>query len=57
MKKFHPEHMNACQEDCKGNNGIGRYIFLPDSDGRAKEIAESFSNVTIKDITRRYNLY
>ncbi len=57
MKKFHPEHVNACMEDFEGNNGIGRYIFLPGSDGRAKEIAEGFSNVIVKEHSRRHNLY
>ena len=26
---FKPEHMNATASDFEGNNGIGRYIFLP----------------------------
>jgi uridine phosphorylase len=55
--KFHPEHINANSEDFEGNNGYGRYIFLPGSDGRAKNIAEHFENVSVKEHSRRHNLY
>lgn len=54
---FKPEHINANVEDFEGNQGHGRYIFLPGSDGRAKQISERFSNVTIKEHSRRHNLY
>ncbi|HJO93667.1 MAG TPA: nucleoside phosphorylase [Victivallales bacterium] len=54
---FHPEHMNATPEDFEGNNGIGRYILLPGSDGRAKQIAENFEDVTVKEHSRRHNIY
>lgn len=57
MKEFKPEHMNACKEDFLGNNGIGRYILMPGSDGRAKQIAEKFENVKVKEHSRRHNLY
>ena len=54
---FKPEHMNASYEDFEGNNGIGRYVFMPGSDGRAKQIAENFSDVTVKEHSRRHNIY
>lgn len=57
MSDFKPEHMNACKEDFYGNGNIGRYILLPGSDGRAKQIAEKFENVKAKEHSRRHNLY
>jgi uridine phosphorylase len=54
---FKPHHINATEEDLAGNNGIGRYVFLPGSDGRAKEIASHFSKVTVKQHPRGHNLY
>ncbi|MCG8569343.1 MAG: nucleoside phosphorylase [Spirochaetes bacterium] len=54
---FKAEHMNANSKDFEGNSGIGRYIFLPGSDGRAKQIAENFANVTVKEHSRRHNIY
>lgn len=50
-------HMNATPADLAGNNGVGRYIILPGSDGRAKEIAEQFDNVTVKQHPRGHHLY
>lgn len=59
MKKEHfiPRHLNAAIDDLAGNNGIGRYILLPGSDGRAKEISHHFDNVTIKAHPRGHNLF
>lgn len=54
---FKPHHINATPDDLKGNNGIGRYILLPGSEGRAKEIAELFENLTVKSHQREHNLY
>lgn len=56
-KEFNPHHINATPADLAGNNGIGRYILLPGSDGRAKEIAEHFDHLTIKPHPRGHNLY
>lgn len=50
-------HINATTEDLAGNHGVGRYILLPGSDGRAKEIAQHFNNLTIKSHPRGHNLY
>lgn len=55
--EFTPHHINATAADLAGNNGIGRYIFLPGSDGRAKEIAQHFDNVVIKQHSRGHDLY
>lgn len=54
---FKPLHVNATTDDLEGNNGIGRYVFLPGSPGRAKEIAKRFENVTVKEHTRDHDLY
>jgi uridine phosphorylase len=54
---FIPHHINATAEDFVGNNGIGRYVFLPGSDGRAKEISKRFSHVKIKTHPRGHHLY
>lgn len=54
---FTPFHINATADDLSGNNGIGRYIFLPGSDGRAKEISQHFNNLTVKSHSRGHNLY
>lgn len=54
---FVPHHINATPDDLAGNDGIGRYIFLPGSDGRAQSIAENFDNVVVKHHQREHNLY
>jgi uridine phosphorylase len=54
---FVPHHINATPEDLAGNGGIGRYILLPGSDGRAAQIAELFEDVTVKTHPRHHNLY
>ena len=54
---FTPHHINVTADDLMGNNGIGRYILLPGSDGRAKQIAQYFNHVTIKPHSRGHNLY
>ena len=54
---FKSHHINATPADLAGNHGIGRYIFLPGSDGRAKEIAHHFENTLVKQHHRGHNLY
>ncbi|MCP3942111.1 MAG: nucleoside phosphorylase [Desulfobacteraceae bacterium] len=55
---FEPLHITATHEDMLGNDGKGRYLFLPGSDGRAKKISECFDNVTaIRTSSRGHNLY
>jgi len=50
---FHPEHINATHNDFKGNDGLGRYVFFPGSDGRAKKIAELFTLAAIYEHEQR----
>ena len=50
-------HINATVDDLTGNHGIGRYILLPGSDGRAKEISRHFDNLVIKPHPRGHQLY
>lgn len=54
---FRPHHINATFDDFEGNEGIGRYILLPGSEGRAQEIAEHFDRVRTKHHPRGHNLY
>ncbi len=59
MKKvnFTPHHLNATPMDFAGNKGIGRYVFMPGSNGRAKQISTFFEDVTIKEHPRGHHLY
>ncbi|HSW71449.1 MAG TPA: nucleoside phosphorylase [Gammaproteobacteria bacterium] len=50
-------HINATPEDLSGNQGIGRYILIPGSDGRAKEIADHFDDLEVKTHERGIHLY
>ncbi len=50
-------HINATPQDLEGNDGIGRYVFMPGSDGRAKEIASHFNKVQVKTHERGIHLY
>jgi len=54
---FKAHHINAVSSDFEGNNGFGRYILLPGSDGRAEKISKLFSNLEIKKHARGHNLY
>ncbi len=54
---FKAHHMSVSAEDVAGNNGLGRYILLPGSDGRAASIAEYFSDRFVKEHSRRHNFY
>ncbi len=54
---FKPYHLNATPEDFVGNEDIGRYMFLPGSDGRAQEIAKNFESLEVKTHPRGHNLY
>lgn len=55
--EFVPHHVNACPLDLAGNQGLGRYVFLPGSDGRAREIAQHFSDVRKLESARCHNIY
>jgi len=54
---FVPHHIAATQDDLAGNGEIGRYVFMPGSDGRAKEIASHFQKTTTKEHPRGHNVY
>lgn len=56
-RNYRPAHINATFADMEGNSGIGRYVLLPGSDGRAQEIAKHFSNPVIKTHPRGNHLY
>lgn len=55
--RFTPYHINATPDDLAGNNGIGRYILLPGSGGRAHQIAQHFDNQVLNAHPRGHNLY
>ncbi len=57
ISHFTPEHMDATADDLAGNDGIGRYVLLPGSDGRAKHIAQHFKNSSVKKHERGHHLY
>ncbi|MCL5260608.1 MAG: nucleoside phosphorylase [Gammaproteobacteria bacterium] len=57
LHNFKPEHMNATADDFLGNGDIGRYVFFPGSDGRAREISEHFIGCKVKTHPRGHNLY
>ncbi len=54
---FVPHHMSARPEDLEGNSGIGRYLLLPGSDGRAGTIADRFTDREVRPHARGHNLY
>ncbi len=56
-KSYKPYHINATADDLAGNHGIGRYILLPGSDGRAQDIAKYFDNAKVKKHPRGHNFH
>ncbi len=51
-------HFDGVREDFLGNGDIGRYVFLPGSNSRAKIIAEKyFKNLKVKLSSRGHDLY
>jgi uridine phosphorylase len=54
---FLPNHIAVTREDMRGNGSIGRYILMPGSDGRAKEIAAYFSKTKTKTHPRGHHVY
>ena len=51
------QHLNATPTDLAGNNGIGRYVLLPGSDGRAQKIAANFEGLRVNEHPRGHHLY
>jgi len=54
---FVPHHITATPTALAGNNGRGRIIFLPGSDGRAAEIASNFGGLRERPSPRSHNFY
>jgi len=54
---FVPHHIQAAPGDLDGNGGVGRYVLLPGSDGRAREIASRFEDLESHPHERCHNLY
>lgn len=54
---YYPQHINAVYEDFEGNDGHGRIVILPGSDGRARDLSKSWDGLTIKTHPRAHNLY
>lgn len=56
-ESFVPHHITATAADLAGNHGRGRIVFLPGSDGRAREIAQYFENFAERPSPRSHNVY
>lgn len=56
-KGFTPLHISGTAKDFLGNEGLGRYILLPGSSGRAKAIAAHFDQLQIRTHGRGHHLY
>jgi uridine phosphorylase len=55
--QFIPHHIGVTRQDLAGNGDIGRYVFLPGSDSRAKEIASHFNKKSVKTHPRGHDVY
>jgi len=54
---FKPLHLGINADDMLGNGGVGRYVLLPGSDGRAEQIAQRLSGVTVRRHARGHHCY
>lgn len=54
---FVAHHLSAEPGDFHGNQGRGRFLLLPGSDGRAAAMAEQFRGLTVRRHPRAHNLY
>ncbi len=52
-----PQHISANSSALQGNDGHGRYVFLPGSRGRAKKISERFSDLSVLTNSRGHDIY
>ena len=57
MASFKPHHLSIGPEHTQGNGGVGRLFFLPGSDGRARRIAERFTDVEEVGSDRQLNVH
>lgn len=56
MSEIHPSHhLKIVRAHMDGNGGLGRYVLLPGSPGRAEKLAALFDEVTEEVITPRHN--
>jgi uridine phosphorylase len=56
-EEFVPHHITATAADLVGNNGRGRIVLLPGSDGRSAEIASNFDGLEERPSPRSHNVY
>jgi len=54
---MNPVHISATAEDLAGNQGLGRYVLLPGSNGRARQIAGHFDQVTVREHSRGHDCH
>jgi uridine phosphorylase len=57
MNEFRPHHIAITADHVRGNDGRGRFFFLPGSDGRAARIAEHFSDRSEIPSDRRHTVH
>lgn len=57
MNDFPPHHITATAEDLKGNDGLGRVVLIPGSDGRARRIGDRLEEHRIVESDRRLDLH
>lgn len=54
---FVPQHLSATAAHFEGNGGLGRYVFLPGSPGRARQIGEGFQNLEVVRHARGHDVH
>jgi uridine phosphorylase len=57
MSRIMSHHLQIRPEDVAGNGGRGRFFLLPGSPGRARRIADHFSDLVVRENTRRHDVY
>jgi uridine phosphorylase len=57
MTDFEPHHIAIGREHLEGNGALGRFVFLPGSDGRAARIADHFSDRRDIPSDRRHTVF
>jgi uridine phosphorylase len=57
MEHATPHHLTIGPEHCAGNERFGRLFLLPGSDGRARQIAEQFTDLQVVPSPRQHNVY
>lgn len=50
-------HIPLQREHTQGNDGAGRFFFLPGSEGRARRIAQHFAGTEVLESDRQLNVY